>query len=156
MWIITPMGFFSIVQKPSDVPTGTLTVRARVRSDLEALQAAVLPGLGTITENKTTDYRFRATAPRSLVEAAMAKLTAQLDYSNFKTQVAKVQGSKRAHLKDNQMCTLRCTKGPTWRTIQATCLKRPKITFPVVSSWSTKSAQNCNISRRCDAYSARL
>jgi 8-oxo-dGTP pyrophosphatase MutT (NUDIX family) len=76
MWIITPLGFFSIVQKPSDVPAGTLTVRARVRNDLEALQAAVLPGLGAITESKSTDYRFRATAQRSLVEAAMAQLTA--------------------------------------------------------------------------------
>lgn len=52
MWIITPLGFFSIVQKPGDVPTGTLTIRARVRSDLEALKAAVLPGLGKITESK--------------------------------------------------------------------------------------------------------
>jgi len=98
MWIITPLGFFSIVQKPGDVSAGTLTVRARVRSDLEALQAAVLPGLGKITDSKSTDYRFRATALRGLVEAAMAQLTRQLDYSNFKSQVAKVQGSKRAHL----------------------------------------------------------
>ena len=98
MWTITPMGFFSIVQKSSDVAAGTLTVRSRVRSDLEALQASVLPGLGTITESKSTDYRFRAVAPHALFEAAMAKLTAQLDYSNFKSQVAKVQGSKRAHI----------------------------------------------------------
>lgn len=98
MWIITTLGFFSIVQKPGDATAGTLTVRARVRSDLEALQAAVLPGLGAITESKTTDYRFRASAPRAMVEAAMAKLAAQLDYSNFKNQVAKVQGAKRAHL----------------------------------------------------------
>jgi hypothetical protein len=98
MWIVTPLGFFSIVQKPGDAATGTLTVRARVRSDLEALQAAVLPGLGTITESKSTDYRFRATAPRALVEAALVKLVAQIDYSNFKNQVAKLQGTKRAHL----------------------------------------------------------
>ena len=32
----------------------------------------------------------QATAPRPLVEAAVAKLVAQLDYSNFKSQVAKV------------------------------------------------------------------
>jgi 8-oxo-dGTP pyrophosphatase MutT (NUDIX family) len=98
MWIITPLGFFSIVQKPTDLSADTLTVRARVRSDLDALRAAVLPGLGKITESKSTDYRFRATAPRSMVEAAMVKLTQQLDYSNFKNQVAKVQGSKRANL----------------------------------------------------------
>lgn len=98
MWIITPLGFFSIVQKPADLEHGTLTIRARVRGDLEALQAAVLPGLGQITESKKTDYRFRATAPRTLVEAAMAKLAQQLNYDNFKSEVAKVQGHQRAHL----------------------------------------------------------
>ena len=40
MWLITPVGFFSIVQKPSDVAADTLTVRARVQGDLEA---AVIP-----------------------------------------------------------------------------------------------------------------
>jgi hypothetical protein len=98
MWILTPLGFFSIVQKPNDSAAGTLTVRARVRSDLESLKASVLPGLGAITESKSTDYRFRATAPRALVETALAKLVTQLDYSNFKTQVSTAQGAKRANL----------------------------------------------------------
>ena len=78
------------MQIPGDAAAGTLTVRARVRSDLVALQGTVLPALGVITESHSTDYRFRATAPRPLVEAAVAKLVAQLDYSNFKSQVAKV------------------------------------------------------------------
>lgn len=124
MWIITPLGFFSIVQKPSDVSAGTLTVRARVRSDLEALQAAVLPGLGKITESKSTDYRFRATALRPLVEAAMAKLTQQLDYSNFKNQVAKVQGSKRAHLYHDVWAVLNRMQGDT--SYEATAKKAPQ------------------------------
>jgi hypothetical protein len=38
MWLITPTGFFSIVQKPSDEAADTLTVRARVRQDLVALR----------------------------------------------------------------------------------------------------------------------
>ena len=37
MWLVTPIGFFSIVQKPGDKANGTLTVRARLRSDLAAL-----------------------------------------------------------------------------------------------------------------------
>ena len=32
-----PIGFFSIVQKPTDTATGTLTIRARVKSDRDAL-----------------------------------------------------------------------------------------------------------------------
>ena len=98
MWLITPIGFFSIVQKPSDVSMETLTVRARVRKDLETLRSEYLRGLGEVNESKTNDYRFRATAPRAEVAAAMARLVQTLDYGNFKNQVAKVQGTNRAHL----------------------------------------------------------
>lgn len=98
MWLITPVGFFSIVQKPSDRAADTLTVRARVRGDLEALRDQFLPGLGRIEESKNNDYRFRAVASRSEVAAAMASLINQLDYQNFKGQVAKVQGPARANL----------------------------------------------------------
>ena len=46
MWLLTPIGFFSIVQKPDDTTRNTLTVRARVRQDLESLRLRYLPGLG--------------------------------------------------------------------------------------------------------------
>lgn len=98
MWLITPVGFFSIAQKASDVAADTLTVRARVRSDLEALRAQYLPGLGEINESDTNDYRFRAAAPRAEVAAAMASLINDLHYSNFKNQVAMEQGKARALL----------------------------------------------------------
>lgn len=98
MWLITPIGFFSIVRKPDDQRTGTLTVRARVRGDLEALRELYLPGLGRIEESHETDYRFRAKAPRSEVSAAMARLIDDLDYSNFKSEVGKQQGNARAKL----------------------------------------------------------
>lgn len=98
MWLITPVGFFSIVQKPGDKPKGTLTVRSRVRSDLAALKQHFLPGMGPIQESHDTDYRFRAVAPRSEVSAAMARMVDGLDYSNFKSEVAKKQGHKRASL----------------------------------------------------------
>ena len=123
MWIITPLGFFSIVQKPGDAVAGTLTVRARVRSDLDALKAAVLPGLGAISESRSTDYRFRATALRSLVEAAMAKLMAQLDYSNFKNQVNKTQGPKRSHLYHDVWAVLNRMQGDP--SYEATPKKAP-------------------------------
>ena len=127
MWIITPLGFFSIVQKPRDAKAGTLTVRARVRTDLEALQAAVLPGLGKISKSKSTDYRFRATAVRAQVEAAMAKLTQQLDYSNFKDQVAKVQGAKRSHLYHDVWAVLSRMQGDASYEVKQT-KKAPRAT----------------------------
>lgn len=98
MWIVTPIGFFSIVQKPGDKAAGLLTVRARVRSDLDALRASALPTLGETIESRETDYRFRAVAPRQDVQAAISKLVAELDYSNFKSKVAKAQGPKRERL----------------------------------------------------------
>lgn len=98
MWLITQIGFFSIVQKPSDKQTDTLTIRSRVRSDLVALKQRYLPGLGAIQDSDETDYRFRAVVPRAEVSAAMARMVADLDYSNFKSEVAKKQGNERAGL----------------------------------------------------------
>lgn len=98
MWLITPTGFFSIVQKPGDAAANTLTVRARVRQDLVALREQFLPGLGEIEESRANDYRFRAVAPRAQVAVALAEMIHRLDYGNFKSQVAKVQGPERAHL----------------------------------------------------------
>ena len=98
MWLMTPAGFFSIVCKPEDKKAGTLTVRSRVREDLVALQASVLPGMWAIQENAGSDYRFRALAPRKEVAAAMAEMVMQLDYDNFKNAVAKRQGKPRAQV----------------------------------------------------------
>lgn len=98
MWLLTDFGFFSIVQKSSDASDDMLTIRARVRSDLESLRQRVMPELGSIKESRDTDYRFRARAPRSAVAKAMASVAEQIDYSNFKNAVSKNQGNKRAHL----------------------------------------------------------
>lgn len=94
MWLMTTRGFFSIVEKPGDRAAGTLTIRARVKADLEALRE-VMPALGAITDKGGTDYPFRARAPREAVAAAMADLVATLDYDNFKNAVADRQGKER-------------------------------------------------------------
>ena len=78
MWVLTTAGFFSIVEKPGDRAAGRLTIRARVRGDLERLRAEALPGLGTIETGAGTDYPFRAVAPRAEVATAMAKLATDL------------------------------------------------------------------------------
>jgi 8-oxo-dGTP pyrophosphatase MutT (NUDIX family) len=96
MWLMTTVGFFSIVQKPEDRKTGDLTVRARVRSDLERLRDQFLPSMGPIKEHAGTDYRFRAKAPKGDVAVALANIATKLDYPNFKDEVAKRQGKARA------------------------------------------------------------
>jgi len=96
MWIMTKLGFFSIVEKPEDRKNGNLTVRARVRADLENLRKQFLPGLGPIQEDAGTDYRYRAKAKKADGGAALAGLTESVDYANFKNEVAKRQGKLRA------------------------------------------------------------
>jgi hypothetical protein len=98
MWLMTPVGFFSVVCKPTDVEFETLTVRARVRSDLEALRAKYLPELGAIQESRVNDYRFRAVAPKDAVAHAVARLVQELGYANFKDEVRRQQGAPRAKL----------------------------------------------------------
>jgi len=93
MWLITTIGFFSIVQKSGEEE---LTVRGRVREDLERLREKYLPGLGDIREGVGTDYRFRATASHESVAAAVEKLTRDIDYPNFKDEVNRRQGATRA------------------------------------------------------------
>lgn len=98
MWLITPIGFFSVVRKPADLDRGTLTVRARVATDLDALRTEFLPSLGPTEESRANDYRFRAVAPQADVAAAMARLVEAIDYSNFKDEVEQRQGEARADL----------------------------------------------------------
>jgi ADP-ribose pyrophosphatase YjhB (NUDIX family) len=105
MWLITTRGFFSIVEKPGDAAEAMLTIRARVRADLEALRE-VLPTLGAISDEGGTDYPFRARAPRQAVAAAMAELVGMIDYANFKNAVADRQGHARA-----------ATYGEVWSTL---------------------------------------
>lgn len=97
MWLFTDIGFFSIVQKPEDRSKGLLTVRSRVRGDLEALAGKHLPIVGEIQETSHTDYRFRAKARHADVVAAMARMAAAIDYSNFKHRVEIAQGLTRAY-----------------------------------------------------------
>ena len=98
MWLMTPIGFFSIVEKHNDRHDGTLTVRARVEGDLAALKSRYLPELGEIKAGEGTDYQFRATAPREAVARALSQLTLDLDYANFKDEVSRVQGYERARV----------------------------------------------------------
>jgi ADP-ribose pyrophosphatase YjhB (NUDIX family) len=96
MWLLTPVGFFSIVQKPGDEKADTLTIRSRAKGDLYALRLHYLPSLGEVIANAGTDYRFRASAPRADIAQVMSKLITDINYDNFKNEVTKRQGKARA------------------------------------------------------------
>lgn len=95
MWLTTPIGFFSVVQKPGDAQ---LTVRARIAEDLDRLRADYLPELGPTVATPGADYQHRACAPHGAVGRALERLALALHYANFKSEVAKRQGPGRAHV----------------------------------------------------------
>ena len=95
MWLVTPFGFYSVVAKTGDLRDGLLTIRSRVRSDLEALREYV-PSLGPIAESKQTDYRYRAKAKAKDIAIGFGSMVEKIDYSDFKDKVAEAQGDFRA------------------------------------------------------------
>jgi hypothetical protein len=90
MWLATKYGFYSIVRKrkPSARRLAEYHVRARVRSDLENLLAAS-DLQREIFEWAATDYRFRFLASEEDIRLLMRCLAENLDYSNFKSQIAR-------------------------------------------------------------------
>ncbi|WP_342129805.1 NUDIX hydrolase [Hydrogenophaga sp. OTU3427] len=86
------------MQKEEDRQHDQLTIRSRIRSDLEALKLLYLPAMGSITESTRSDYQYRAKASRSDLAHAMVHLIGSIGYSNFKNEVQSVQGKNRASL----------------------------------------------------------
>lgn len=95
MWLVTTVGFFSVVRKPGD---NDLTVRSRVRADLVALHDQYLPSMGPIRSHEGTDYPYRATVEAVALGTAVARMMEDLDYPNFKDAVAARQGHERARV----------------------------------------------------------
>jgi hypothetical protein len=101
MWIFTRYGFFSAVcARQADgrhgrpVDPDRIMVRARVRIHLEQLQARfpALIGELAITESRDTDYAFRLIVAKGMWSELLGALGAEIDYDNFKSEVAAHQG----------------------------------------------------------------
>lgn len=97
MWIMTPRGFFSVVQHRDD-PLD-VRVRARSRDDLERL--CDLPTMerfrATIEEDQRADYRWRIPRmSKANWRTALDQLGDEIDYENFKDAV-KAVNPERAH-----------------------------------------------------------
>jgi hypothetical protein len=97
MWIVHPdIGFISLSVKPWNTYDNTITVRARVKSDLNALRAKYLPSLSATKCDRHADYRFRATASRDDVAAAVAAMVRDCDYADTKAETERLHGPDRA------------------------------------------------------------
>lgn len=87
MWIFTETGFVSAVRK-NDRP-GVYTVRARDRKSLEPLASFAK---AEIVETPYGDYPLRAFVEPAVFTEWLADQAAGIEYSNFKSRVAKTRG----------------------------------------------------------------
>ncbi len=108
MWMVTPLGAFSIRCTPADTRNGTLTIESKVRSDLEALIAAVLPSACPIVEVLSKNRGYMIRCGRGEVGLALATLAMDLNYDNFVEKFTEQQGSARTEISQ-----------PLWQTISA-------------------------------------
>jgi len=103
MWLLLPIGFFSIVRKPGD---RHLTVRARVAADLDNLRM-LIPALSETLATPDADYQFRATVSPVNLAIGLGDIVQGIDYDNFKNEVSRRQGHGRAILYSRLWITLR-------------------------------------------------
>lgn len=94
MWLFTTQGFYSVVAHRDDAET--LIVRARTAGDIESLREQI-PEIEPF-EDASADYLHRAYVSRTDWLAAVEQLTAGINYDNFKSEVAREQGSEWSHL----------------------------------------------------------
>lgn len=112
MWVMSKHGFLSIVQKEEDKKAGMLTVRARVKSDLEALRQ-YLPKMGKIKASENSDYRYRTKVSKVEFSEALGKIAMSISYPNFKDEVSRTQGVARASVYTQVWSALRDLQLPS-------------------------------------------
>jgi hypothetical protein len=97
MWIFTRYGFYSIASasKPdASLDSQSVMVRARCIDHLRSLQKR-FPALavGNILELPNRDYRYRLIIPKASWTAIVGELAQEQEWSNFKNEAAKYQGT---------------------------------------------------------------
>lgn len=95
MWMFTPEGFFSIVA--ADEFGEEIQVRSRSADDIDRLRNSYFAKLGDTVSIKHRDYPFRAFTTRSDLAECLSQMALSIDYSNFKTTVARRHSQDRAH-----------------------------------------------------------
>ncbi len=105
MWVFTKYGFFSAVcarqgdgKHGQPVDPSRIMIRARVRDHLEALKKR-FPDF--ISECETyefsgTDYAYRLFVQKTAWTQVLAGLAEEIDYDNFKSEVARHQARNGA------------------------------------------------------------
>ena len=88
MWLFTQTGFISAVLKDDG-----FQVRAR---DVESLKSLIRFSGSKIIKTPHADYPYRIVVNQQVFTNWIAEQAQNIDYSNFKSQVAAMRGSKFA------------------------------------------------------------
>jgi hypothetical protein len=125
MWVFTTIGFFSIVADRYDKEGRRLMVRARAKKDLERLQKQYLHDLTIVDSTReqfqvkdgkgghyyrSSDYPYRAFVTRRALANAMRRMVMDLVYTNFKSEVMKIDGSVREGVYMDVWSTMRAAE----------------------------------------------
>jgi hypothetical protein len=109
MWLFTKYGFYSAVcarqgdgRHAQPVDSQRIMVRARLRAHLEALQKRFpnLVGGCEVREFPGSDYAYRLFVAKSAWSQVLVELNGEMDYDNFKSEVARFQGHAGASYED--------------------------------------------------------
>lgn len=103
MWLMTTVGFFSIVEKPP----GKFCIRARCRKDLENLREEALGVAAEIIKTPKNDYPYRVIVDRQEFMRCFDTFLKLITYGNFKAEVGKTN-PKREKLYHQVWALLRC------------------------------------------------
>jgi hypothetical protein len=91
MWLMSKLGFYSIVQKSP----GLWQIRSRNRVDLDNLKKAANLACPVVL-SPANDYPMRLVVGIEGLRAVMGTLTASIDYPNFKSEIKESKhGQKR-------------------------------------------------------------
>ena len=105
MWLFTRYGFYSAVcarqgsgKHGEPVDPNRIMVRARTRKHLETLQKQFRALIGgcEIQDDVGTDYPFRFFVEKAVWSQVVVGLSEELDYDNFKSEVARFLGEDGA------------------------------------------------------------
>ena len=105
MWLLTPFGFFSVVKHRT---RDCLIVRSRVHLDIRAMRDALPSVVSEPAHTPDADYPYRLEVTRAVLADAVREFVLNgIDYDNFKNEVARVQGRKRASIYGSVWAALR-------------------------------------------------
>lgn len=118
-----------------------MCVRARVAADFDSLRQLYFPDMPDIAFEQNTDYPYRIYVGKKQWAKVAALMSEDVDYSNFKSMIAKEQGYDRSHLYGDIWSVMFGAEQKLGRSVRPTQPLRvvPKTTSKTTSKTTAKT-----------------